>query len=107
MLHAVLQSNRIKSGETFRCCLAAPLRGVAGCSGPGWPEAQAAALLGQLSCLFRKVAFLLGCCSQIWVIRFDLNMSEDWNSGESRSTINAGCLPVHFWAGFKKILVLF
>lgn len=42
---------------------------------------------GSLGCSFWRVISPLSCCSQIWVIRFDLNMSENWNSRGSRGTI--------------------
>lgn len=42
---------------------------------------------GSLGCSFWRVISPLSCCSQIWVIRFDLNMSEDWNSQGGKGTI--------------------
>lgn len=42
---------------------------------------------GSLGCSFWRVISPLSCCSQIWVIRFDLSMSEDWNSRGSKGII--------------------
>lgn len=56
------------------------------CAWEQQPRVAQSTLRASLGCSFWRVISPLSCCSQIWVIRFDLNMSEDWNSQGSKGT---------------------